>query len=177
MPTNVTVRSQVLDPTAVAPFGWMLGKPYPCEAAAAAYRNAMSAFWQEHLFDPGADGEVEVLWVTYRDSNQTVDRLEAHHRTQQAIVPLTGEIIQIVALSDEQGAPDLSTVRAFQLSPGIGICMRPGVWHSTRIVGAEAMCLMLTRRSTTRDLVDHLASGAPAKETSLRDVQQIQFIR
>jgi ureidoglycolate lyase len=172
-----TVKIDVLEPAAVAPFGWMLGKPYPPEADAAAYRNAASAFWHEHPFDPGADGETEILWVTYRDADPAIGRLEVHHLTQQAVVPLTGEIVQILALSDKDGAPNLATVRAFHVSPGVRICMRPGVWHATRAVGPEAMCLMLTRRSTTGDLADHLAGGHPARESSLSDIQRIHLIR
>jgi ureidoglycolate lyase len=176
MPAIETVSIEVLDPDAVAPFGWMLGKPYPAAAGTAAYRNTASAFWQEHLFNPGSDGEVEILWVNYRDAGRAIDRLEAHHLTQQAVVPLTGEIVQVVALSDKEGAPDLTTARAFHLSSGMGICMRPGIWHTTRTIGPEATCLMLTRSSTTSDLVNHLANRRAARETSLRDIQQIHLI-
>jgi ureidoglycolate lyase len=177
VPINKTVGVQPIDPIAAAQFGWMLGKPYPVEAAAAAYRNTATAFWQEHVFDPGPEGKVEVLWVTYHDAGQVIDRLEVHHLTEQAIVPLTGEIIQVVALSDRQGAPDLDTIQAFHLSPGVGICMRPGVWHATRTIGLEATCLMLTRRSTTVDLIGHLANAHPARESSLRDIHQVHMIR
>jgi ureidoglycolate lyase len=177
MAINSPVSIQSPDPITVAPFGWMLGKPYPLEVSATAYRNTATAFWQEHLFDPGTDGEVEVLWVTYRDASQAIDRLEVHHLTEQAIVPLTDEIIQVVALSDRQGAPDLDTIQAFHLSPGVGICMRPGVWHATRTIGLEATCLMLTRRSTTVDLIGHLANAHPARESSLRDIHQVHMIR
>ena len=177
MPINSAVSIQSPDPIAVASFGWMLGKPYPPETGATAYRNTATAFWQEHLFDPGPDGEVEVLWVMYNDASQAIDRLEVHHLTQQAVVPLIGEIIQVVALSDREGAPDLATVRAFHLSPGVGMCMRPGVWHATRTMGPEATCLMLTRRSTTVDLIGLLANAHPARETSLREIQQIHITR
>lgn len=170
------MKIQPLNPVAIAPYGWLLGKPYPVEAGAAAYRNSATAFWQEHLFDPGPGGEVEVLWVTYCDAGRTIDRMEVHHLTQQAVIPLIGEIVHVVALSDNDGNPDLTTIRAFHLSPGVGICMRPGIWHATRTIGSEAKCLMLTRRSTTRDLVDHLAKGDPARETSLEDIQPIDLM-
>ncbi|MXQ10724.1 ureidoglycolate hydrolase [Microvirga makkahensis] len=152
----------------------MLGKPYPVESGAA-YRNTATSFWQEHLFDPGPNGQVEILWVTYSDASRVITRLEVHHLTQQAVVPLTGEIIQVVATSDKEGAPELATLRAFRLAPGVAICMRPGVWHATRTSGPEATCLMLTRRSTTLDLVSHLSGAHPALETSLRDVRQLHI--
>ena len=171
-----SVSVEALDSAAVAPFGWMLGKPYPREADAPAYQNAASAFWHEHLFDPGEEGETELLWVTYRDVDPAIDRLEMHHLTQQAVVPLTREIVQVLALSGGDGAPDLATVRAFHVFPGVGICMRPGVWHATRAIGPEATCLMLTRCSTTRDLTNHLAEGYSSRESSFHDIQRIHLI-
>lgn len=40
--------------------------------------------------------------------------------------------------------------------------MEPQCWHATRVDVGEVKCLMLTRRSSTLDLVVHLMSGAPA---------------
>lgn len=171
------ISVEAITPEAFAPFGWMLGKPFPVAEHAVAYGTADNGFWHEHIFDPGIGGEHEVLWVTYNVSDPTVDRLELHRLTQQAVVPLIGSIIQVVALSDAAGNPDLATVKAFILSPGIGICMQPNTWHATRTTGTDATCLMLTRRSTTVDLVDHLARGAPAVETRLLDIDKIRLSR
>jgi ureidoglycolate lyase len=63
------------------------------------------------------------------------------------------------------------------LSPGVGICMHARVWHATRTTGPKATCLMLTRRSTTVDLIGHLANAHPARETNLRDIQPIHMAR
>jgi len=167
----VTLAVEAPTEQGVAPYGWLLGKPFPTAEGAVAFGNATGGFWHEHPFDPGDGGEVEVLWVDYRNDDPLVGSFEKHHLTQQAVVPLTGDIVQILALSGPDGAPDLATVRAFSLTPGIGLCMRPGVWHATRSQGA--MCLMLTRRSTTMDLVKALKGAEPAAETSLRDVAPV----
>jgi len=172
--TPRTIRIEAPTREGVAPYGWVLGKPFPTEEGAVAFRNAATGFWREHIFDAGDGGEVEILWVEYRNADPLVGRFEMHHSTQQAVVPLTGDIIQILALSAADGAPDLSSIRAYRLSPGIGLCMRPGVWHATR--GEAATCLMLTRRSTTIDLVNHLKGGGRASETSLRDVPPVRLL-
>ncbi|WP_341894619.1 ureidoglycolate lyase [Ferrovibrio terrae] len=171
------ISVDAITPEAFAPFGWMLGKPFPVTESAVAYGTACNGFWHEHIFDPGMGGEHEVLWVTYNVSDRTVDRLELHRLTQQAVVPLVGSIIQVVALSDAAGKPDLATVKAFMLSPGVGICMQPNIWHATRTTGSDATCLMLTRRSTTADLVDHLTRDAPATETRLLDIDRLRLSR
>jgi len=170
-------KARIEEPTqhSMAPYGWVLGKPFPNETGAVAFRNSTTGFWREHIFDPGDGGEVEILWVDYSNADPLVDRLEKHHFTQQAVVPLTGHIIQILALSAADGAPDLSSIRAYRLSPGIGLCMRPGVWHATR--SRAATCLMLTRRSTTIDLVKHLEDGEPSCDTALQDVPPIRLLQ
>lgn len=171
------IRIEPISEAAVAPFGWMLGKPLPTTADAIAFASPASDFWHEHVFSTGDGGESEILWVKYRSDDPAVARLEVHHLTQQAVVPVIGSIVQIVAASDAAGTPDLSTVRAFAIAPGQGLCMRPCIWHATRSSGGEATCLMLTRQSTTRDLVNHLNQGAAAEESRMVDIPPLRLER
>jgi ureidoglycolate lyase len=124
------------------------------------------------IFDSGVGGETEVLWVTYRNRQRAVSRLEAHRLTHQAIVPLTGDIIQVVAGSRQDGSPDQGSMSAFRIPVGQGICMRPGCWHSTRVDTAEVTCLMLTRRSTTVDLIGYLKGGSSLLESAIAAVER-----
>lgn len=171
------LRIEPIRESAMAPFGWMLGKPLPTAKEAVAFSSPGSDFWHEHIFDAGDGGQHEILWVKYRSTDATVAKLEVHHLTQQAVVPVTGSIVQIVAASDAAGEPDLATLRAFAIDPGQGICMRPGTWHATRSVRGEATCLMLTRQSTTMDLVRHLNHGAGAEESRMTDIPPLRLER
>ena len=45
--------------------------------------------------------------------------------------------------------------------------MRAGCWHATRVAGDEVACLMLTRRSTTLDLIQHLSTDASITESAI----------
>jgi ureidoglycolate lyase len=164
MPTSDAVTVEALSPTSFEPFGWVLGKTDPLKKDAVGFRSPASDFWHEHFFDPGTEG----------NTNPLVSKLEVHHLTQQAVVPLTKEIVQILCLSDANLRPDLSTLRAYRLSPGVGICMRPGVWHATR--ADNATCLMLTRGSTTEDLIDHLVNRQPAKESDILEIPQVRLL-
>ena len=166
---RAAVTIAALSAEAVAPYGWMLGKGLPAQTGIPVFSNARTDFWQEHVFD-AAGGEPELLWVNYRDKNPDIDTLEVHLHTQQAIVPLQGEIIQVLALDAGDGTPDPASLRAFRIAPGQGICMRPGCWHATRVSDGETRCLMLTRRSTTVDLIAHLDRGAPMTESALAHV-------
>ena len=177
MPTHNAIDVQAVNPAAFAPFGWILGKPFPTGENAAAFHNRAIDFWTEHLFDPGPEGEVEVLWVRYRDTERIVGTLEVHRFTQQAVVPLTADIVQILATSKSDGSPDLTTLSAFRLPPGIGVCMRPGSWHTTRAVRKEATCLMLTRRSTTADLIGHLNYGRAVTESAFAEISPVRLLQ
>ncbi|KGD90533.1 ureidoglycolate hydrolase [Achromobacter sp. RTa] len=167
MTSNEHLEINDLTPEAFRAYGWMLGKPMPDGNGVPLYSNPATDFWQEHLFNTGAGGDAELLWVNYRSQSQEIASLEKHLLTQQAIVPLTGEIIQVVARSAADGGPDLSTLAAFRVPQGQGVCMRPGCWHATRVAVAEVTCLMLPRRSTTLDLIQHLTTDAAASESAI----------
>jgi ureidoglycolate lyase len=153
---------------AFAPFGVALGAAGPRDGPEAFF-SPDSDFWHEHPFDAGG-GEPEVLWVCYRSRDPHVARLEAHLVTEQAVIPLTGPIVQIVAPDNGSGAPDVAGARAFRVVPGQGLLMRRGCWHASRVEEAPATCAMLTRRSTTLDLAGHLKHGTALEQTLLRDV-------
>jgi ureidoglycolate lyase len=150
------INVQPLTVSHFRPYGWLLGKDIQLDGSIPAFSNADTDFWQEQIFNPGAGGETEVLWMIYRNRSPQVRSLEVHRLTQQAIIPLTAEIIHIVANSLGDGSPDLNSICAFRVPVGQGVCMHSGCWHATRVEAHEAKCVMLTRRSTTIDLVAHL---------------------
>jgi ureidoglycolate lyase len=155
-----------------SPYGWLLGKPIRLDGGIPAFSNVEIDFREEHVFDSGVGGETEVLWVTYRNRQREVTSLEALQLTQQAIVPLTGEIIHVVAGSRQDGSLDEASMSAFRVPVGQGICMRPGCWHTTRVDAAEVTCLMLSRRSTTIDLVAYLTGGSSLLESAIAAVER-----
>jgi ureidoglycolate hydrolase len=176
MPTSPNLAIEALDADTCAPYGTMLGKPPRVDPDGPVFRSPASDFWREHLFDTGTPGEAEILWVLYRNRDDAITSLESHHLTQQAIVPLTGPLVHIVATSADDGLPDLSTLRAFLIPVGVGLCMHPKIWHATRVMQPEVTCLMLTRPSTTYDLVIHLHSGAPAAESAIRTITATRVV-
>ncbi len=175
MTSNTQLVINDLTPEAFAAYGWMLGKPMPDGNGVPLYTHPATDFWHEHLFNTGAGGDAELLWVNYRSQSPDIASLEKHLLTQQAIVPLTGGIIQVVARSADDGSPDLATLAAFHVPQGQGICMRPGCWHATRVAGAQVTCLMLTRRSTTLDLIQHLTTDASATESAIAAIPARQL--
>ncbi len=161
-----------------APYGAVLGAPFPGIEPSSAYSTAGSNFWRVGMFDPGANGQTELLWVTYRNDSMVVTALEVHWLTEQAIVPMRGgELIHVVAntLPGQTCQPDLETLRAFRVGPGQGVCMKPGCWHTSFTAGDEVLCLMLTRASTTRELVRFLNHKEPARETTVLKLDPVRL--
>lgn len=160
-----------------ADYGEVLGLPIELTQEPNAYSFPTSDFWHSSDFDPGSGGQTEVLWVNYRDSSLTVRSLEAHWLTEQAIVPLTGGTLVHVVCTGLPGSrqPDISRLRAFRVAPGQGIKMSPGCWHASFAADAEVACLMLTRRSTTRDLVRHLRGDEEAAESAICEVTLVSL--
>lgn len=161
-----------LSPEAFAPYGAVWGRPYGNDSPA--FTNPATDFWHQHFFDCGDQGKPEVLWVNYRKNDGSINALEVHWVTEQAIVPLGSQgVIHIVALCNASGRqPDISTLKAFYIAPGKGICMRTGCWHATQVVDAEVSCLMLTRGSTTAELVAYLEHNAAANESAMFTLPQ-----
>jgi len=60
----------------VSPYGWLLGKSIRLDSSIPTFTS---------------------VEITYRNQQRAVTSLEVHRLTQQAIVPLTGEIVHVVA--------------------------------------------------------------------------------
>jgi ureidoglycolate lyase len=174
-PPARTIAVEDLDPTALAGCGTVLGLEPAATDDAPAYFSAAADFWHVQAFDVGAEGVPELLWVRYRDASLVVARLETHWCTEQAVVPLGVPIVQVVCPTRPGGSrlPDLGRLRAFRVPVGQGICMARGCWHASFAPNGEAACLMLTRSSTTRELAAHLATGAPARETTIVELADL----
>jgi ureidoglycolate lyase len=149
----------------------VLGKTARPDGSVPAFSNTETDFWEEHLYDPGAGGETQVLTVNYRNRKREVSSFEVHRLCEQAVIPLTGEIIQVVAVSKTDGSPAEGSIRAFRVPVGVGICLRPGCWHATRVDAHEVRCLMLTRRSTTADLIAYLTGESRLSESAVSVIE------
>lgn len=122
--------------------------------------SAETAFVSASSFDPGAEGTVDLLWVTY-DRAERPSTFEVHLHTEQALIPISGSVVQHVFRPDHNGGE----IESFQVDPGQGIVMDPGCYHTTTSLGGFVTCLMVSRESTTRDLAAGLQDGREPTES------------
>ncbi|MPW20408.1 ureidoglycolate hydrolase [Paraburkholderia sp. CNPSo 3157] len=177
MKTVPLLNIEPLTPDAFARYGWVLGNPVAYGSDQPFYNSDTFSIWREHLFDAGAPNETEILWSRFKDGDLTVRSLETRWLTQEAVVPLTGPLIQIVAVSDESGEPDIDSVRAFIVPVGMGTCVRPQSWYAIRILGDEVEAFVLSRRSATNDLIAHRRAGRPTAQSKLRSIAAREVVR
>lgn len=149
-----------LTPEAFAPFGRVMDFHAQQVPGSSAFLSAATSFFRASLFEPGADGTTDLLWVSY-DRAEPPEDFEAHLLTEQALIPITGTIVQHLFRDDV----DDGTVSRFLVRPGQGIVMSPSSFHTTTSVDGEALCLMVSRVSTTDDLSRSLQTGCQASET------------
>lgn len=179
MPPIHYLKVQLITSEAYAPFGWVWGEP-PTNPTPDMYVNGKNAtFWHEHDLDPGDGGVTEYLWVHYRRRGFTVERLEMHRFTEQALIPLAGQpVVHVVCPPAPDPlaanpAPDLTQMQAFLLDGTRGVCMRRGCWHAHYPLTDPSTYLMITRRSTTLDLIRAKFNPADMTETVIRLMSEL----
>ncbi|MGO1972876.1 MAG: hypothetical protein ACTH2Q_07940 [Propionibacteriaceae bacterium] len=158
------VRS--IEAHAFAPFGRVIDVGTQLGVSEPGFWSAETAFVSASPFDPGADGEVDLLWVTY-DRVERPTAFEAHLLTEQALIPISGSIVQHVFRPDHNGG----RVESFAVNPGQGIVMNRGCFHTTTSVNDHVVCLMVSRASTTRDLADSLQEHRQPTESLYVDAR------
>ena len=149
-----------LTPEAFAQFGRVMDFHAQLMQGSSAFMSETTSFFRASLFDPGDAGSTDLLWVSY-DRSAPPEEFESHLLTEQALIPISGTIVQHLFRNDV----DNGTVKRFLVRPGQGIVMSAGSFHTTTSVDGEVMCLMVSRTSTTDDLSHSLQSACQAVET------------
>jgi ureidoglycolate lyase len=86
---------------------------------------------------PGSRLICSVFEATPQRLPLLISMLERHSFSAQAIVPMQEEPFVLAAcLSNEEGLPDLDTLRAFLFRAGQGAIYAAGIWHYP-IIGLE----------------------------------------
>jgi ureidoglycolate lyase len=164
---------------AYEPFGWVLGEAPISKSPDLFYDGSGAIFWHEHNFAVGEAGVVEFLWVYYKRKGFSLVSLESHRLTEQAIFPVAGlPLVQVVAPPPEDPlapdiVPELDKMTAFLVSGSQGVCMKRGCWHTQFALFDMTTCLMVTRESTTSDILIDRYACQSLHETVVVDIANL----
>lgn len=138
------IKVQMLTEEAFAPFGAVLqteGKEFGGEAG-------MYNWYEKQAAVEGAE-VVSVNLLTAIQREYRFDKFEAHKRTTETVLPLTGGLI-VAGIPDGEVTED--RVQAFYVPVGKGISWAPGAWHYAPFpVGGDATCAIIFRHGTGAD--------------------------
>ena len=102
---------------------------------------------QQAVVDDAA--QVSVNLLTAISKRYVFRRFEAHARTTETLLPLTGGVI-VAGIPAGEVTPE--RVRAFYVPVGMGISWAPGAWHYAPYpVGEESTCAVIFREGTGAD--------------------------
>ena len=148
---TTTLAIQPLNERSFAPYGQVL----PLLAPAGRSINAGTT---ERLDLPGPldlhrAGGQPVLAVFRAQAQAEVGpwhTLERHRLGSQSFVPL-GPARWLVLVARGDHAPDVNTLAAFEVGPGVGLTLHADTWHHPLIALVESSFLVLERAGTAVD--------------------------
>jgi ureidoglycolate lyase len=138
------IKVQQLTEEAFRPFGLVIGtegRPYGGEEGV--YR------WYEKQAEVDHAETVSVNLLTVIHRPFTCRRFEAHQRTTETILPLTGGLI---VAGIPEGEADMKRLAAFYVPVGMGICWAKGAWHYAPYpLYQDETCTVIFRHGTGGD--------------------------
>ena len=138
------VKVQMLTQEAFAPFGAVIS----CEDRPYGGEEGMYRWYAEQACVENAEC-VSVNLLTAIQREYVFDKFEAHGRTTETVLPLTGGLI-VAGIPAGEVAPE--RVQAFYVPVGMGISWAPNVWHYAPFpIGGDATCAVIFRNNTGAD--------------------------
>lgn len=137
------IKVQMLSKEAFAPFGNVI------EAVGEHGGEAGMYNWYEKQAQVDGAETVSINLLTAIQREYVFGKFEAHARTTETVLPLTGGLI-VAGIPAGPVTPE--RVQAFYVPVGKGISWAPGAWHYAPFpVGGDATCAVIFRHGTGTD--------------------------
>ena len=138
------IKVQMLTEDAFAPFGRVI----TCEGRTHGGEIGMYDWYEGQAYVDGAQ-RTSINLLTAIQREYVFDKFEAHDRSSETVLPLTGGMI-VTCVPEGEVTPD--RVQAFYVPVGKGISWAPGAWHYAPFpVGGDATCAVIFRDGTGAD--------------------------
>ncbi len=137
-----TIKVQKLTPEAFAPFGEVL-----TTEGREAGGNPASHLWYPQVVVLNDPTSINLMRVLQHDF--VLKDFEAHDHTTENLIALDGDLIVGMAPAGELKAEN---VQAFYIPCGLGISLKPSVWHAVPFaVGKDVMSVCIFKNNTSHD--------------------------
>ena len=140
----IKIKVEKLTEASFAPFGTVLtteGREFGGE-------EGMYRWYEKQAEIDGAE-TVSINLLTAIEREFVCKKFEAHTRTTETILPLTGGLI---VAGVPEGEVESGRLRAFYVPVGMGVSWAPGAWHYAPYpIGGDATCAIIFRHGTGAD--------------------------
>ena len=109
-----------------------------------------------NLLDKISKPIISIFSATPRKRPIKIDYLEMHPLSSQAFMPMQKIDWLVVVANDNQGSPDLSSIKCFGVPGDVGISYNPSVWHFPLLVNKAQDFLVIDRSSISDENEENL---------------------
>ena len=99
------------------------------------------------VLDKKTNPIISIFSATPRKRPIKINYLEMHPLASQAFMPIQKIDWQLVVANDNNGSPDLSSIKYFKVPGDVGINYNPKVWHFPLLVNKAQDFLVIDRSS------------------------------
>ena len=99
------------------------------------------------VLDKKTNPIISIFSATPRKRPIKINYLEMHPLASQAFMPIQKMDWQLVVANDNNGSPDLSSIKYFKVPGDVGINYNPKVWHFPLLVNKAQDFLVIDRSS------------------------------
>jgi ureidoglycolate lyase len=164
-----TLDIEPLTEETFAPYGKVLSRP-----RAAADADGSGWHWWGEVAALPSDGRRWAFgYLALEPVAMTIDWAERHLRSPEVVLASAAGIAVYVSAPTQSQAPNLEELRVFEVPPGSGVVLDPGVWHGAPFaLDGPTPALVLLLEGTSRDdvLVSRFPDSSVAVESRARDV-------
>ena len=97
------------------------------------------------VLDKKTNPIISIFSATPRKRPIKINYLEMHPLASQAFMPIQKIDWQVVVANDNDGSPDLSSIKYFKVPGDVGINYNPKVWHFPLLVNKAQDFLVIDR--------------------------------
>ena len=99
------------------------------------------------VLDRKANAIISIFSATPRKRPIKIDYMEMHPLASQAFMPIQKIDWKVVVANDNDGSPDLSSIKCFKVPGDVGINYNPKIWHFPLLVNTAQDFLVIDRSS------------------------------